>query len=129
MHYQRQKRNRPMDIAARLYDLHNAVTPSGAHYRATAAFGPVKDVPCMECSGPSYDWAYDGTDPSQLYDSNGKGKNKVFYSRYPEFYMPMCRRCHLTRDRRLLAKELEEYRTLKSDSGLDYEELRSAVGL
>ena len=59
------------------------------------------------------DWAYDGTDPSELYDTE---RLVVAYSRFPEFYMPMCKPCHKERDveRRQAERRLfREWRRVK----------------
>lgn len=62
------------------------------------------------------DWAYDGTDPGQQVDK--KGDKALIYSSWPEFYMPMCRKCHIRRDRGAAAEELSEFREWKSRTGL-----------
>lgn len=38
---------------------------------------------------------------------------KLWYSAYPEFYMPMCFKCHRARDASFAAAELREYREWK----------------
>ena len=68
-----------------------------AHERVKQLWGPAKTHSCIECGGVASDWAYDGTDPTQLYGYAGHGDGH-WYSLYPEFYMPMCRRCHRYRD-------------------------------
>jgi hypothetical protein len=59
-------------------------------------WGSARLYPCIECGKAAEQWAYDGTDPEEL-SGLQKGYVRV-YSRYPEFYMPMCRRCHTKRD-------------------------------
>lgn len=58
-------------------------------------------------------WAYDGTDPTYLMGShNNKQRTHLRYSRYPEFYMPMCAKCHRALDGETVIAELGEYRSL-----------------
>ena len=68
----------------------------GAHHRCRALWGSSQQHPCIECGEPAEDWAYDGTDPTELYDTRNDWV--VAYSRFPEFYMPMCKPCHKERD-------------------------------
>lgn len=42
----------------------------------------------------------------------------MWYSAYPEFYMPMCRRCHKKRDNAMRIEELRKYRYMKKERGL-----------
>jgi hypothetical protein len=70
------------------------VTYHGAHLRCGALWGTAKHHPCVVCGKPAADWAYDGTDPTERYDDARDYFNQVRtilpYSRFPEFYMPMC---------------------------------------
>ena len=85
-----------------------------AHHRVLWTWGPAKQYPCIECGNPAKDWAYDGTDPTQLYGPvKGDGSTWCLFSAYPEFYMPMCRPCHRRRDDGYAAQELHEYRLWK----------------
>ena len=43
------------------------VTYHGAHRRCGALWGAAKHHPCVGCGKPAADWAYDGTDPTELY--------------------------------------------------------------
>ena len=86
---------------------------TGAHARITRAFGAAKQYPCIECGGDAHQWAYDGTDPTQKLGHHSRSSTMMWYSVYPEFYMPMCQRCHKTRDVALAAAELNEYRQMK----------------
>jgi HNH endonuclease len=74
----------PARIEKRAYDR--------AHLRVVRLWGKARLYPCIECGRPAQDWAYDGTDPT------GEGVKRK-YSIWPEFYMPMCHRCHLRRDK------------------------------
>ncbi|MEC4611818.1 hypothetical protein [Tsukamurella tyrosinosolvens] len=66
-----------------------------AHLRCGRFYGVyVRDVRCWKCRGPAEHWAYDLTDPTELIDP----RRGCRYSRFPEFYMPMCRSCHHTWD-------------------------------
>ncbi len=79
-----------------------------AHHRCRALWGSARQYPCIKCGKPAEDWAYDGTDDKnmELYDSRVDWV--VAYSRFPEFYMPMCKPCHKERDieRRLAERRL-----------------------
>ena len=81
---------------------------TGAHQRVRWLWGPARQYECVACGGRAAEWAYDGTDPTHLL---GQGIWQTsYYSRYPEFYMPMCIRCHRTKDRAESMKDLAEYR-------------------
>jgi DNA-binding CsgD family transcriptional regulator len=67
-----------------------------AHHRCRQLWGGAKQYWCIQCGEPAQDWAYDGTDPTESYDSRVEWV--VAYSRFPEFYMPMCKPCHKARD-------------------------------
>lgn len=69
-----------------------------AHYRVKKLWGNAAQYPCISCGAPARDWAYDGTDPASF------GAVKWKCSQYPEFYMPMCRTCHLGMDRDLIGR-------------------------
>lgn len=55
-----------------------------AHRRVYRLWGSASQYPCVRCGGSAKDWAYDGMDPS----------SSINCSQNPEFYMPLCRRCH-----------------------------------
>jgi len=78
-----------------------------AHHRCRALWGSARQYPCIRCGKPAEDWAYDGTDKDmEMLDSRVEWV--VAYSRFPEFYMPMCKPCHKERDieRRLAERRL-----------------------
>lgn len=85
----------------------NPVGIHGAHCRVKAIWGSAAQYPCVQCASAAKDWAYDGTDESQAIGETGG-----WYSHFPEFYMPMCRKCHKRRDNAARAKELLTYRQL-----------------
>ena len=74
------------------------LTYFGAHGRVKAAFGSASKCACIECGRRAEEWAYDGTDPTELSGVVGDGF-PVTYSVWPEFYMPLCKGCHRLRDR------------------------------
>lgn len=121
LHYHRTRRGKLGPALAspiRTYSIHNEVSWSSAHNRITIAWGPARLYDCVACASPAQDWAYDGTDPSELFGRHASNKNAMhFYSRYPEFYMPMCKKCHMRRDKGLGASELREYREWKHRTG------------
>lgn len=75
------------------------VAYKGAHRRIARLWGKARQYSCISCGEQATDWAYDGTDPNQLVGPNGSS-----YSLDPIFYMPMCRSCHFTMDRRAHAR-------------------------
>lgn len=99
------------------------ISVAGAHMRVRALWGSAAQYPCFECGGPARDWAYDGADPTERYGKNGNGNSFVFYSRFPEFYMPMCAPCHRRRDKLVAARELYEYRAWKHRTRMTLPEL------
>lgn len=48
---------------------------------------------CISCGGSADEWAYDGTDPTEVVNDAGQR-----YSQWPEFYMPLCLPCHRSKD-------------------------------
>jgi hypothetical protein len=129
LHYHRYHAGRNMDAPVRKpYSIHDKCSIGQAHKRARTLWGAVSQYPCISCGFDAYDWAYDGTDPTQLYGlpssaPPGRYATRMFYSRYPEFYMPLCRRCHGNRDGRIAARELRQYRLLQHRFGLSYTEI------
>lgn len=97
----------------------------GAHNRVRALWGSPKQYPCIECGKPASEWAYDGTDPTQRYGSVGSDPSAawVFYSMYPEFYMPMCRPCHARRDGAIARMQLREIRLLMHETGFSMDDI------
>lgn len=85
------------------------ITAHSAHTRLHRLWGKASQYACVECGEPAREWAYDGTDPSQLYGLSDHG-SWVLYSRFPEFYMPMCFPCHRRRDGAKARQELHAYR-------------------
>jgi Helix-turn-helix domain len=89
------------------------VTYHGAHHRCGMLWGAASRHPCVACGGQAADWAYDGTDPTELHHDTqdfDAVRTILPYSRFPEFYLPMCKRCHKQRDMRELEDELEAFR-------------------
>lgn len=92
--------------------IHDECRYDAAHHRVTNLWGKASQYPCIECGNQAKDWAYDRKDETELYGETVT-KSWCFYSRYPEFYMPMCGSCHRRRDMRAAAAELHEYRLSK----------------
>ncbi|AXH67882.1 hypothetical protein J4T99_gp077 [Mycobacterium phage Bromden] len=87
---------------------------SGAHSRVARLWGRAADYDCYVCGGVAAQWAYDGSDPSQLLGVKDTSNTvPMWYSAYPEFYAPMCFKCHKLKDRALMYRELTEYRQAK----------------
>jgi hypothetical protein len=89
------------------------VTYSASHDRVYALWGSASQYPCVKCGCTAQDWCYDGADQDQILGSKN-GSALMHYSVWPEFYMPMCRKCHFRRDRALARQELNEYRLAKA---------------
>lgn len=53
-----------------------------------------------------------GTDQAEVYDTrqDWQLRSIIPYSRFPEFYMPMCKRCHKKFDMENLGTELQQFR-------------------
>jgi hypothetical protein len=85
-----------------------------AHSRCIALWGSSSQYPCVNCGDASDHWAYDGTDPNEL--CGRQRSSELVYSRYPEFYMPMCWPCHASHDakwRRDLKAQFDEFQQWK----------------
>lgn len=99
LHYDRWT-NTGDPLKARTYNLvhkpplSGEVSYRGAHGRCTTLWGSASQYPCVQCGETASDWAYDGTDETELVDGTGRR-----YSAWPEFYMPMDRSCHRLFDR------------------------------
>lgn len=88
---------------------------SSCHKRISKLWGPARNYPCVSCQLPAKEWAYDGTDPEEMYlpvtgDVNASW-NKC--SQWPEFYKPLCLSCHRSEDKAALRVEMYEYREWK----------------
>lgn len=98
------------------------ITYATAHIRVKSLWGSAKGYFCVDCEKAAACWAYDGTDPAQLLSPCDYAEApSAWYSPFPEFYMPLCSRCHSGRDGAMRARELSEYRQLKlkeRDNGL-----------
>lgn len=63
-----------------------------AHNRVKRLWGSASQYPCAgNCGKLAAHWAYDGTDRDDLISYS---HNNCRYSPWPEFYMPLCARCH-----------------------------------
>ena len=114
MHWQRFNKTGDPGPPGRLRKIHPGITYQNAHDAVRRFWGPASQYRCIECESDAGCWAYDGTDPTQKYgENNSATKGWHYYSIWPEFYMPMCRRCHTRRDGALAKQELHEYRLLK----------------
>jgi hypothetical protein len=116
-HARRKRDGVPLD-APRLGNLFNEIGACQAHSRVRHLWGPAAEHPCVTCGSQAAHWAYDGQDPEQRYGPNGNSKRTlVFYSPWPEFYMPLCVLCHNRRDKSAMKAELREYREWKVRTG------------
>lgn len=114
LHYQRLRSGTPLD-----YDRNSPFkirSIQAVHILVRKTWGKASQYPCIECGESAAHWAYDGTDPTQYLEK--VSNSFIWYSQYPEFYMPMCAKCHPRRDRAKAAEELREYRQWKFATGL-----------
>lgn len=104
-------------------------TTQACHQRVRRLWGTPDNYPCInDCGKQAKDWAYDGTDPGEVYlKPSREGKTIRPCSLWPEFYMPMCRQCHKTRDGKLIREELTEYREWKARTGLKLRDLPAHI--
>lgn len=131
MHYSRWRRHR--DVTVKLPHRSGSSHPrwkdqipgyEAAHRRVKKLWGPASRYPCIgDCGAVGFHWCYDGTDPEQNYGPRSRGQGKSFYSAWPEFYMPMCRKCHMGRDAEERVAELEEYREWKHRTRLTLKDI------
>lgn len=73
------------------------VTYSGAHIRVRRIRGRVSTHVCG-CGAQAQEWAYDHADENELVGVTAG--REAPYSADPSHYVPMCRSCHRTSDRR-----------------------------
>lgn len=78
-------------------ELRTDLTYRASHARVERQLGPAHLNACVACGGEAKEWAYDGTDESELFELIG-GRWPVKYSVWPEFYKPMCFPCHRLMD-------------------------------
>lgn len=104
-HYHRYWRTGSTSILPKV--MRDDLTYFGAHGRVKCAFGSATLSPCCQCGRSANEWAYDGTDPSEL--SGSVNGYPVRYSVWPEFYMPMCFACHRARDARVRFEARTEF--------------------
>jgi hypothetical protein len=123
MHYRRSKE----DPEKLLEPKKQTSTYQGAHKRVLAMWGKAKQYLCAVCGNQAQQWAYDGTDPEQLYDASWPGRSHIFFSLYPEFYLPLCTRCHRTKDCADTKEELRDYRSWRHRHGLTTKEARDLL--
>ncbi len=94
-HYHRYWRTGTTELLVR--EQRTNLTYFGAHGRVKNTFGSATQYKCVQCSRPAAEWAYDGTDESEI-TGLVSGKWPVTYSVWPEFYMPLCFPCHRAKD-------------------------------
>ena len=94
-HYVRYWRTGSLELKPR--PLRSDLSYAGAHGRVRRELGNANLNPCVDCGEPATDWAYDRTDPDESVGFQ-KGRHRVVYSQWPEFYKPLCHRCHALLD-------------------------------
>lgn len=105
MHYQRVRRGQSLDTPPRYGG--SAIGYHMAHLRAKQLWGTARSYPCVSCGEPAREWAYDGTDPQEQPHVNADGYT-LMYSAWPEFYKPLCVRCHRNEDVRRSGRERKQ---------------------
>lgn len=76
----------------------NDITYFGAHGRIKRTRGSATKYPCSGCGNAATQWSYDHADADQKWATFG---NRVIaYSVDPDHYQPLCRGCHIKRDRK-----------------------------
>lgn len=98
-HYHRWWRTETTELLPK--QVRTDLTYYGAHGRIKMYWGSASQYFCIECGEQAAEWAYDGTDPSELEGEvkvDGV-KYPVRYSVWPEFYAPLCTGCHRAKDR------------------------------
>ena len=63
-HYHRYWRNRTLDTVGRKEPL--STKYRAVHTRVASLFGKAEHTACVECGASAKEWAYDGTDPTEL---------------------------------------------------------------
>lgn len=98
-HYHRYWRTGSIDDPKpRPIDWWAPVTYRCVHERIERTFGKASLYTCFSCGSMADEWAYDGTDPTHLEERPNGRKYLIGYSRFPEFYAPMCFGCHRLMD-------------------------------
>lgn len=66
------------------------------HQRLRKRNGPARNQTCRSCLGTARQWAYDHTDPNQLWDTiqDGRTPYQIPYSLDLDRYIPLCTFCH-----------------------------------
>ena len=101
-HYHRHWRTGSIDDPKpRLTDWWTPVTYRSVHARIERIFGKARQYVCIACGLTADEWSYDGTDPTSIHVElkDGDRYYPVDYSRFPEFYAPLCHGCHRLMDR------------------------------
>lgn len=62
---------------------------AATHRVLTNVLGPAKRHACVDCGGPAHEWSYDGNDPNEQVDEEGRR-----FTRHARAYSPRCVRCH-----------------------------------
>jgi len=67
-----------------------------AHQKIYRVRGKASDFKCVSCDNQASQWAYNHQDPNER-TGTWDGRDAT-YSEDPEFYYPMCSRCHIKFD-------------------------------
>jgi len=98
-HYMRMRRNGDPLNPGR-YEYKRGVRKySSAHEFVIAAKGRAAEHNCLHCGEQARDWAYNHEDPNEVEQYRKQTKAVVAYSMHAEYYIPLCKHCHLEFDR------------------------------
>lgn len=75
---------------------HGTMTYNSVHQRLRRVRGRAAEHPCVDCSGPAYDWSLSAT-PTHVTEG-GRG-----YSTDLDDYEPRCRSCHRAQEKTLVS--------------------------
>lgn len=78
----------------------STISYSLAHEHVGKAKGRAADYTCEHCPAQAQDWAYNHQDPDERYSIRDPNKHHYghVYSVNPDFYIPLCRKCHKALD-------------------------------
>lgn len=96
MHHARRERHGDVTVTHRLGEKDWTTDPSyrNAHKHITKKRGRAADYSCVTCGQPAAEWAYNHRDP----DERTEPIRGLAYSNNPDYYDPMCRKCHAAFD-------------------------------
>lgn len=129
MHHARRERHGDVNVSLRLGEKDWAPDPTYrmAHKHVMLKHGRAAEHSCVVCGQKAVEWAYDHRDPDERTDP-ARG---LTYSDNPDFYNPMCRKCHAAFDGAVKPRRPPEVRGethgMSKLTEFDVREIRRAV--